>query len=483
MGFKVSNNSINISVNTFSNVGGNNKNTFKLTSYDDIGEIDYSQYAPVQQNVDFSVAAGNLGFTKAQLKEIYTWKDFTLDLIGFHEKIQNFWTRTAATVGNLTVSLVEGLVSFAEAIVDCAALLVGGVATIGTGLWDLGVGIFTGNWDWSATGAMWKKGFMPFVGFDATSVAFDWVYEKTPMKQVNEAAWEWGQRGGTAYSIGKGVGYYTGVIAVSAFTAGAAGVATSATTQVAGVAVNTTSLFTGGFMAAGKMAQSTQSGYNQLVASGEDITMGDIGTVLGKSAVKGIIDGGTYIFGANVTSIPGVKNAMNTIINKIPKSSNEVVNKVVGDVVKKEIQAVAKSTKALTSETANWLMGEEFSWLDVAKDAGATFISENAAIAFGSIKTFASSASNTKVSTEAVMAENPLKDNSDLSKLVSQAAATDTPAKDSSTWLKNLIDNIKSTETGKNIVQSVNKGSEKGVEKMIKEVTKEVYEGVLSSDE
>ena len=52
---------------------------------------------------------------------------------------------------------MEGLVSFIEAIGDVVLLVVGVVGSVVGMIIDLCQGIFLGEWDWSATGWVWKK--------------------------------------------------------------------------------------------------------------------------------------------------------------------------------------------------------------------------------------------------------------------------------------------------------------------------------------
>ena len=233
--------------------------------------------------------------------------------------------RTLATVTNFAVSLLEGVVSFVEAIGDLVLLVVGGVCSIFTCISDVIVGCITGEWNWTATKAVWTKWIMPWVGYDWTTKAFDGVYSWAPFEFLNKSAYKPFQRGETMYKIGKGVGYVVGIVIASIFTAGAAGAAAGGTSAVASGATSFASVAASPAMlnistaAAGlaKVGQSAQNGYNTL-SDEEKKSMGSIGKVLLSSGIKGAVEAGTWYvtYGSSLTG----KGA-----SKLANSSSKIV--------------------------------------------------------------------------------------------------------------------------------------------------------------
>ena len=193
--------------------------------------------------------------------------------------------RTAATIVNLTTSLIEGIWSFIEAIGDVVLLAVGVVCSTVTLLSDVVQGLATGEWEWSATKAVWTKWIMPWVAYDWTSKLFDIAYENRLvgfllcgphglfLKEADANAYKWAKRGETGYNIGKGIGYYVGVIIASIFTAGAASGATAASSTLINT---TTSVVTG----VGSLGKNSQKQFNSTleVAKSEnrEVTGGEI---------------------------------------------------------------------------------------------------------------------------------------------------------------------------------------------------------------
>ncbi len=163
-----------------------------------------------------------------------------------------------ASIVNVAVSLVEGLVSFVEALVDAVVLIIGGLfGSIGGIIVDFAQGISGNGWDFSATGAVWKKGLLPFVGTNYTDKLIFQHYDGT---FFDKYSFDWAKRdGGIVYEIGKGVGYYVGVIVASVFTAGVAGAA-------GGVAGGFVSTFANGVVAGtAELGKATQSNYNAVI--------------------------------------------------------------------------------------------------------------------------------------------------------------------------------------------------------------------------
>ena len=181
------------------------------------------------------------------------------------EKACDFGGATGATIVNTFFSLAEGLVSFGEAVVDTAAIVATAINSQYTLRLDalnyLGCKI-TGKEFESLTIKMWIK-TMEAVAYDATGTAFAALYDTKAMKAVDSAAAGFAKRynpetgeQGLLYSIGKGVGYYGGMIAAGTLTAGLAPAGTVLATEAVSVGISA---------AAGKMGQTAQKQYSSVL--------------------------------------------------------------------------------------------------------------------------------------------------------------------------------------------------------------------------
>lgn len=344
-------------------------------------------------------------------------------------KVGKFLWRCAATVVNLAISLVEGIVSFVEAIGDVVLLVVGGVCSVATALWDIGVGICTGDWSWKATGAVWKKWIMPWVGYDWTSKAFSW----NSGSFIDDAAFSWAKRDtGIAYKVGKGVGYYTAMIAATVATAGAASslstVAAGAghvTTAAALKAVGTVSGLAQGIVGgAASIGKNAQKNYNSTIdksvkkhyieemkklhpdwsddeitslveyniengnyddynvvkknamdnISGADIAKGNL-----KAVGSGVIDGSIYYLAGGKVGT----NLTNKLTSISSSTSSKLVKGTISLLGKKSGGNLIKMGKCYISEGYNsitWLGGDgEYNFGDATLDAASTLIAERLA--------------------------------------------------------------------------------------------------------
>lgn len=352
-----------------------------------------------------------------------------------------FLGRCAATVVNLAISLVEGIVSFVEAIGDVVLLVVGGVCSIVTAVADVVRGVCTGEWDWKCTGAVWKKWIMPWVGYDWTSKAFSW----NSGSFIDNAAFSWAKRDtGIGYKIGKGVGYYVAMIAATVITAGAAGAASgaaaagSATAKVAGTLATKAVAqgVMGGLASVGKNAQKnynstidkkvtahyveelmlanpglTEDEAAEIVAynlenglyadkaavrksamdniSGAEIAKGNI-----KAVGSGIIDGSIYYLGGTYGKALGNKMMGTKAFQFMAKDGSKLATKIATE---KGAEAVAKylggtsikMSKAFVSEGYNSLsiLGGDgkYNWDEAFIDAGSIVIAETMAFKMGDI--------------------------------------------------------------------------------------------------
>lgn len=297
--------------------------------------------------------------------------------------------RTAATIVNVVVSLVEGIVSFIEAIGDIVLLVIGGVCSIFTFISDLIQGIATGEWNWSATSAVWKKWILPWVGYDWTSKAFEWQGKWF----INDLAYKPFKRGETGAKIVKGVGYVVGVVIASIFTAGGAAAASSAAsaagagastvatafaqggahavttlvttgtaTTLAGTAISGTvsmSVSSGLIAGSAKTAKSMQDGYNKL--SDEDKQSGTALRKLGVSSVlSGAVEGTTWaLTTGNLTNT--MKGSSSKVISAVGKGFKDH-----GTTAK----AIMQGTKAYATEGISVITDNDFDFKSATIDAG-----------------------------------------------------------------------------------------------------------------
>jgi len=284
--------------------------------------------------------------------------------------------RVGATIVNVVVSLVEGLVSFVEAIGDFVLLVIGGVCSIFTAISDIITGCITGEWNWTATSAVWKKWIMPWVGYDWTSKAFEWQGKWV----INDWTYKPFKRGETGAKITKGVGYVAGVVILTIVTFGAGGAAagaasaagtgasaagatgaTALTTSIASAtSLSTTAVIqigSGVVAGSASMAKNVQSGYNEL-SEEEKQSGAAIAKTLGNSVVQGTIEGTTFA----LTYGGGLKGDMlGKTVSSYFKS-----HKGIEIATKAGIQA----TKAYVSDGAESLItGKEFNFAETTQDA------------------------------------------------------------------------------------------------------------------
>lgn len=331
MDFKVANSGVNIKVNTYGNSSNNNfkfnvdtnfnKMNHKMYSYDDIPEIDFSKDI-VYNNVDLFVKTGAsvsnnfVSSIGANISNIV--KSAWVDETSWWSDVSDWWNKdavpwiknaskviggvlesTGATIVTFTQSLVEGVGQFGEAIVDFVAIIGTGVASIVTGLIDGGQAIYgavTGNeWE-SVTKKMWG-GTMSFVSTQYVSGWFDSLYYNTDYgKWLKEKSYGFD----ITRSIGSGIGYVAGVVALTIATAGAGSVAAAGGT----VSVSTATAATTGTQIAitagiAGMGKGTQNAWADGADLGEGLVVGGLtGLWEGAQFYIGGKIGGTNLFGS-----------------------------------------------------------------------------------------------------------------------------------------------------------------------------------------
>lgn len=178
----------------------------------------------------------------------------TANIISWTQNVNEWWEKDAlpfikeaatviwdvlksvgATIVTVVQSLVEGLLQFVEALVDFVALAAAVVTTpqffIGDIIFSVLGEVLGFEWEWK-TKAMWDA-VMGFVSTKYVTGWFDQLYENTEYgKWLVENTWGFE----TVRSIGNGVGYIAGVVALTIATFGAGGVVVSggaATTSAA----------------------------------------------------------------------------------------------------------------------------------------------------------------------------------------------------------------------------------------------------------
>lgn len=292
-----------------------------------------------------------------------------------------FLGRCAATVVNLAVSLVEGVVSLVEALGDVVLIVAGAVATAVAAVGAAVYWAFTGKWElgkWS--GAIWKKWCLPWVGYDWTS---KWAFSWASGSFIDNAAFSWAKRdGGLGYKIGKGVGYVVGIIALTAVTAGggtaavgaasaasaagastasAVGAGAAAFVSSATAAVGTSTLIAG----TAKFGAEMQKGYNSLgLEPGQEISTADAWKLVGSSAVKGVVEAGTWYvtYGGGAKNMAGATKAAVEAGAKVTLKTKAVtaVGKAFSGASKTWWKAGMQATKEFVNEGANTILTGEY---------------------------------------------------------------------------------------------------------------------------
>lgn len=246
------------------------------TAWDNVTDSVTGAYKTVKS---WGSAVMNLG--KDSSKKI---KKFALGaqdvLIHSTEKANEILERTKATAATVSLGLVEGLGMFGEAIVDAGGIVGTAILSVGTGLVDLGSYVVTGE-TLGATKTIWDN-TKAFVSEKYVSKSFDNFYDNTEIgKSIKENAYGFE----TIRNISSGIGYTTGMIALTVATAG---VGTAPT--IAATISSTASVGTGIALATG-FSQGAEKAWSE----GADIAQG-----LEYGAVKGILDGVSYYAGGKM---------------------------------------------------------------------------------------------------------------------------------------------------------------------------------------
>lgn len=352
----------------------NTNDTFKNSFYTNTENIDYTVY----EDIDYNVIDLQKGIEEA-LKEP---APELLDSIG------SFFASAANTV----MGFAEGILQFGEDILD-AACWVGAVANSWPNLlYDLGSGIFTGDWDFSST-TQHLNTAAEFISVDLVDEAYDWLYEEGPFKAIEEASFPAFKRdGGVVYGISKSSGYYAAATVTSNLIAPGVG-----PVMAKGLSFGVS-----------KFGNSVESGLNDIKTNDDgtkrEASLLEMAGVTATSAVKGTVEGG-IMGGAEKLKLLGKAKEL---------SDGKIFLE----------QTALKMTKPLASEVIELVEGDEFSWEDVAIETTAVAISETVNFGVGKLNTNIKSnlKSNSKapsVSQESVSAQENWQPTSD-SKSTSQ---------------------------------------------------------------
>ena len=103
---------------------------------------------------------------------------------------KNVWEKVkpvVATAAQCVSVVVNWSNRITEFVLDTSAIATTAAVVPFTALYDIGKGLLTGNWDWSATQGMWK-GFNDFAAVDLTSKTHDAFYSSSVGKWIDENA-------------------------------------------------------------------------------------------------------------------------------------------------------------------------------------------------------------------------------------------------------------------------------------------------------
>lgn len=260
------------------------------------------------------------------------WNDEALPTLGIAKKnIDTVVNKTGATVANGAQSLVEGVSKFGETVVDTVALAGTGVASVATGLYDGGKalkGTITGEEWTSTTKAMWEN-TKCFVKKDYVTSFFDDIYDNTAYGNwLNENA----IAKDAVRSVGNGIGYVSGVVALSMATAGLGGTLTTA----ANGGVQASSLTMAGVSGTLGVAKGTEKAWGNGASTIEG---------LGAGALSGLWEGTQFYVGGkinmtNVVTGDGVKNQVinglaRVTLDSVDSGLDGFVDPLIGTIYKK----------------------------------------------------------------------------------------------------------------------------------------------------
>ena len=227
--------------------------------------------------------------------------------------IGDFFIDTGAALVTGVISIGEGILSFGEAIVDTGAIVLTASVSVGTGIVDLGqalYGLVTGEeWE-SVTKQMWE-GTQGFVATEHVKSWFDGFYENTEVGRfLKENANLFGLVDfDTIRSVGSGIGYTIGVVALTVLTFGVGGAAVSGSSATVSAAQLATTAGVAGF------GRGTESAWKDGASLGEGLMFGGL---------NGVWEGFQFYIGGKIA---GFGNAGNTFLGHSMKGfENKALN-------------------------------------------------------------------------------------------------------------------------------------------------------------
>lgn len=228
-------------------------------------------------------------------------------------KLLDLYIGTQAALVTGVISIGEGILSFGEAIVDTGAIVLTASVSVGTGIVDLGqalYGLVTGEeWE-SVTKQMWE-GTQGFVATEHVKSWFDGFYENTEVGRfLKENANLFGLVDfDTIRSVGSGIGYTIGVVALTVLTFGVGGAAVSGSSATVSAAQLATTAGVAGF------GRGTESAWKDGASLGEGLMFGGL---------NGVWEGFQFYIGGKIA---GFGNAGNTFLGHSMKGfENKALN-------------------------------------------------------------------------------------------------------------------------------------------------------------
>lgn len=202
--------------------------------------------------------------------------------VPFVGPVFGFFESTSASIINLFGGVFKGLAGLGESLLDTLVLIGSGVGTAYTGAWDgltyLG-SLITGNTDsWeSLTVGMWSN-TMSFVAEDHVSNAYKDFYENNIFGQwLDKHAHDWFKSDGAVTGLASGITYVLGIVALSYFTFGIAGLAAGGSTAISAGGLTAISSLIAGLAGAGEGTEyiwgqkrdSSMEGIERMLKNGE----------------------------------------------------------------------------------------------------------------------------------------------------------------------------------------------------------------------
>lgn len=260
---------------------------------------------------------------------------------GLVDKFINAVESIAATVLTAIQSVLKGILQFVEAIVDFAAIVGSAVVSVGTGIAD-GVSYIATGKTLGATSSVWEwtKGF---VSYDVVNGIADIVYNDT-----SYGKWLTSKSlispDGVVSNVLSGVGYVSGVVALTIATFGTGGAAVGATSSAA--SAGTASVSSAGMAAvagAAGVGKGTSDAWNDGAATAEG---------LGYGAFNGLLEGVQFYVGGKINTFNVTKGT--TAARKLANSTVRVVLDGADSAVEVPIYARLKSIYNGKSFQENW---------------------------------------------------------------------------------------------------------------------------------